>query len=246
VLAANWKMNIGPVEAAKFIAQFLAEYSPQEGKTVAFFPPAVSIATVATLVKHRADIKVGVQNIWHRDNGAFTGEISPELAAEAGAYYCLVGHSERRNEFAESDDVVRQKFTAALRAGLAPLLCVGESRRERVDGRTSEVVGRQLRTVIGELDSSQIGAMALAYEPVWAIGTGDNATPEDASQVHRQLRLLLRQAAGPVNADRIPILYGGSVKPDNAARLLAAPDVDGVLVGGASLDVASWLQIVRA
>jgi triosephosphate isomerase len=225
---------------------FLDDYPFADDRRVIFFPPALSVTSVAELVAERSDLKVGVQNIYHMDKGAYTGEISAPLARDAGAEYCIVGHSERREIFEETDDQVRLKCIAALRSRLSPLLCVGESRYERMEGRTAEVVGKQLRSVMSGMDASQIAALSIAYEPIWAIGSGETATPQDASDVHRHLRFLLRQAAGPTVADNIHLLYGGSVNPENVAELLAAPEVDGVLVGGASLKVESWLQIVRA
>jgi triosephosphate isomerase len=246
LIAANWKMNIGPAAAAGYMSAFLQSYPPRNDRRVLFFPPAVSLTTVASAVSGRKDIAVGVQNIYAKDSGAYTGEVSGPLAHEAGAEFCLVGHSERRQLFDENDDEVRQKCRAALRAGMSPMLCVGEARHERYEGRTMEVVGRQVRAVISALDESSIAAMSIAYEPLWAIGTGENATASDASDVHRHIRFLLRQSVGSSIADNIHILYGGSVNPDNAGELLAAPDVDGLLVGGASLKVDSWLQVVNA
>ncbi len=246
VFAANWKMNIGPRDARTFIRTFVEEYKPRGDRRVIFFPPAVSVTAVVESLDNRRDIGVGVQNIYYKESGAFTGETSGALAKEAGAEYCLVGHSERREFFDENDDLVRQKCRAALHAKLSPILCVGEARYERSEGRTADVVGRQLRAVISEMDGSQIAALMIAYEPLWAIGTGDTATPADASQVHRHIRFLLRQAVGETLADSVHILYGGSVKPENAAELLAAPEVDGLLVGGASMKVDSWLKIVSA
>jgi triosephosphate isomerase len=246
LIAANWKMNIGPAAAAEFMRAFLQSYPARNDRRIVFFPPAVSITTVAAAVAGRRDIAVGVQNIYARENGAFTGEISGSLAREAGAEFCLVGHSERRQIFEENDDDVRLKCRAALRADMSPMLCVGEARHERYEGRTMDVVGRQLRAVISSLDQSGIAAMSIAYEPLWAIGSGENATPSDASDVHRHIRFLLRQSVGAAVADNIHILYGGSVNPDNASELLAAPDVDGLLVGGASLNVDSWLRVANA
>jgi triosephosphate isomerase len=246
VFAANWKMNIGPGESRNFIDAFLQAYPARSDRRVIFFPPAVSVTTVASALQGRRDIAVGVQNIYYKENGAYTGEISATLARESGAEYVLVGHSERRDYFEENDGIVRQKCRAALSAKLSPILCVGESRYDRAEGRTADVVGRQLRAVISEMDGAQIAALMVAYEPLWAIGTGDTATPNDASQVHRHIRFLLRQAVGEQLADSVQILYGGSVKPDNASELLAAPEVDGLLVGGASMKVESWLQIVSA
>ena len=246
VLAGNWKMNIGPRDARTFIDSFVSSYPVTNDRRVIFFPPTVSVAATLEALGDRKDISVGVQNIYHKENGAFTGEISASLAKDAGAEFCLVGHSERREFFEENDQVVRLKCRAALQAKLSPILCVGEARYERSEGRTADVVGRQIRAVISEMDAAQIAALMIAYEPLWAIGSGDTATPADASQVHRHIRFLLKQAVGETLAESIHILYGGSVKPDNARELLAAPEVDGLLVGGASLKVDSWLQIVRA
>ena len=246
LFAANWKMNLGPQSARTYMQTFLAEFPQHTDRRVVFFPPAVCISVVHDALKDRRDIGLGIQNIYHMDSGAYTGEVSGPLAKEAGAEYCLVGHSERREVFHEGDDQVRVKCLAAMRARLSPVLCVGESRFDRSEGRTAEVVGRQLRTVISGMDPAQVASLVIAYEPVWAIGTGETATPNDATEVHRHIRFLLRQTAGPTVADGIHILYGGSVNPANAAELLSAPEVDGVLVGGASLQPESWLSIVRA
>jgi triosephosphate isomerase len=246
LFAANWKMNHGPLDAQSFMQDFVMRYPERNDRRIIFFPPALSVAAVVAARNARSDIRVGVQNIYFKENGAFTGEISASLALQAGAEYCLVGHSERRELFEETDDTARLKCRAALAAGLSPILCLGESRHDRLEGRTIDVVGRQLRAVVNGLDTVQSAAIAIAYEPLWAIGTGENATPGDASEVHRHIRFLLRQSLGATAADNIAILYGGSVNPGNAAELLAAGDVDGLLVGGASLSVDSWLAIVSA
>ena len=245
VLAANWKMHHGPVAARAFMADFLARYAPREDRTVVIFPPAISLAPVVEARADRTDILVGVQNVHVEEKGAFTGETSAPMAKEAGAKVVLVGHSERRHVFHETEAETARKCLLAFHLGLLPMLCVGERIEEREDGRTEEVVLRQLRAAIQLLPPGQIATMAIAYEPVWAIGTGRNATPEDASQVHAVLRGALGELVGRM-AEEVPILYGGSVNPGNAKALLAAPGVDGLLVGGASLDPESWTAIAGA
>jgi len=242
VIAGNWKMNLGPVAARAFFERFHADDVPEEHE-ILVFPPAISIG--AAMQARPARVAVGVQNLHWEDAGAFTGEISAPMAAEAGATLALVGHSERRHVFGETDEQVRLKVEAALRAGLTPVVCVGETLEERRAGQVDEVIVRQLGAVLPVL--GQHGARFLvAYEPVWAIGTGETATPEDASAAHATLRACLEDAAGVAGAERVPILYGGSVKSSNAAELLAAPDVDGVLVGGASLDPEEFHRIALA
>jgi triosephosphate isomerase len=209
---------------------------------VILFPPAVSLETVHRALERRSDIAVGVQNVYVEDSGAFTGETSAPMAREAGASYALVGHSERRHIFGEADAVTALKCAAAIRAGLTPILCVGELLLERERGATLDVVRRQLDAGLATLTPEQIAASAIAYEPVWAIGTGRTATPGDACEVHHALRVQLASIVGDAARD-IPILYGGSVNPDNAQALLEAEDVDGLLVGGASLEPRGWARI---
>jgi triosephosphate isomerase len=235
-------MNHGPTQARAFVAAFTARWTPHTDRTVIFFPPALSVTSVVHALGSRTDLGVGVQNIWTDDKGAFTGENSAPMAKDAGARYVLVGHSERRHVFGETDEQTALKCAAATRAGLTPILCVGELLAEREAGKTLSVVRRQVSVGLTALDDDTVAAMAIAYEPVWAIGTGRTATPEDASQVHAEIRRLLAARLGE-RAANIPILYGGSVNTSNAAALLASPGVDGLLVGGASLDVDSWLSI---
>jgi triosephosphate isomerase len=242
VFAANWKMNNGPTEARAFMAAFAARWTPRDDRTLIFFPPAISLSAVVESLGGRRDLATGVQNIWTEDKGAFTGETAGPMARQAGATYTLVGHSERRHVFGETDDQTAKKCQAAVRSGLIPILCVGELLSEREAGTTKEVVLRQLRAGLAQLAPDAIGAMAIAYEPVWAIGTGRTATPDDASIVHDVLRVELRQTVRD-GATEVPILYGGSVNPGNAKSLLAAQGVDGLLVGGASLDVEGWATI---
>lgn len=245
IFAANWKMHHGPSDARAFLRSFLAHYPRQQDRKVLFFPNALSVTTVSELVRDRPDLATGVQNIHWEDKGAFTGENSAPMARDSGASHVLVGHSERRHVFGETDEQSNRKVKAAFRAGLTPVLCVGELLEERDAGDTETTVLRQLRAGIAGVEEGQVASMLFAYEPVWAIGTGRTATPDDASQVHTALIAALKTAIGE-RALGIPILYGGSVNRGNATSLLAAPDVDGVLVGGASLDADGWNAIVRA
>jgi triosephosphate isomerase len=244
VLAANWKMNHGPSEARAFMAAFLASYTPRNDRTVAIFPPALSLALVRESLASRTDILLGVQNIHSELKGAFTGENSAPMARDAGAKLALVGHSERRHVFGETDDAAARKCVAALRSGLTPMLCVGEKIEQRGAGDTDAVVLRQLRAGFALIDTNDRPKVLIAYEPVWAIGTGKTATPADASAVHAVIRKELETLCqSKETAAAIPILYGGSVNRENARELLNAPGVDGLLVGGASLDAASWSAI---
>lgn len=244
VIAGNWKMHKGPAAAREFFGQFKSRYSPRADRTVLFFPPAISLAAAVEMVQDRSDLELGVQNIHWAPQGAFTGETSAAMAFDAGARYTLVGHSERRHIFGETDEDVSRKTAAAIEAGLRPVVCVGETQDERREGRVDEVIRRQLGTAITGLDPTHKPLILVAYEPVWAIGTGVTATPADAAAAHAVLRALLADEMGSEGAARVPILYGGSVKPDNAAELLAAPEVDGLLVGGASLDPDSFAAIL--
>jgi triosephosphate isomerase (TIM) len=245
VMAANWKMNLGPQETRTYLQQFLAECPQTSDRTFIFFPPALSLAVAGFAVRERNEVLVGVQNVYWEEKGAFTGENSAAIARDCGARVALVGHSERRQLFGETDEMTARKCAAAVKAGLTPLLCVGEKLEERERNTTNAVVLRQVKAGISRLEPSQVAKMLIAYEPVWAIGTGRTARPEDATGVHMAIRRALREIVGAKSAE-IPILYGGSVTPENAASLLAAPDVDGVLVGGASLDPKSWLAIAQA
>ncbi len=245
VLAANWKMHHGPTAAKVFMQSFLAGYAPRVDRTIVVFPSAVSLSAVTSIAASRPDIHVGIQNIHWAEKGAFTGETSAEMAKDAGARMVLVGHSERRHVFGETDAQCAKKCVAAARVGLPFMLCVGEKIEQREAGATSEVVSRQLREGLAQVGNLISTEFLLAYEPVWAIGTGLTATPGDASAIHTLLRAELTAMIG-TRADEIPILYGGSVNVANAATLVAAPEIDGLLVGGASLDAASWLKIAEA
>jgi triosephosphate isomerase len=244
VFAANWKMHVGPGEAKAFMRRFLTHHARRPDRTVVIFPPAASLHIVVDSIRDRPDVLAGVQNIHWEAKGAFTGEMSAEIAADAGARFTLVGHSERRHVFGETDDQTKAKCAAAYRGGLVPILCVGEKLEERERGETDRVVLRQLEAGLDGLDAAQASTAIIAYEPVWAIGTGKTATPADAAAVHKVIRSALSKRLGDKGA-AVPILYGGSVNRDNVRGLLAATDVDGVLVGGASLDAEGWAAIAR-
>lgn len=244
VLAANWKMNHGPTEARAFMAAFLAAYSPKNDRTVAVFPPALALTAVRDALAGRTDILLGVQNIHTEAKGAFTGENSAPMARDAGARLALVGHSERRHVFGETDEATAKKCAVALQHALTPMLCVGEKIDQREKGQTDDVVLRQLRAGLSMIEVKELARVLIAYEPVWAIGTGKTATPADASAVHQVIRKELgKLCASAEAAASIPILYGGSVNRDNARSLLDTDGVDGLLVGGASLEPSSWSAI---
>jgi triosephosphate isomerase (TIM) len=245
VLAGNWKMNHGPAETARFFAGFLALVEPADDRTIAFFPPAF-FAAAREALQGRPDVRLGVQNVHWEPSGAFTGEISVAMAKEAGAELVLIGHSERRHVFGETSEETARKVRAVLDGGLVPVLCVGETIDERRAGREQLVVEGQLAPALAVIRPEEVGELVVAYEPVWAIGTGVTATPQDAAAMHRAVRQRLAGAFGAGAADAVPILYGGSVKAENAAELMSQPGVDGVLVGGASLDPDGFAAICRA
>lgn len=246
VIAGNWKMHMGPSETRAFFDRFDPRAGP-EAVSILVFPPAASLSVAQECLRGRVGVSLGVQNIHWEEKGAFTGETSAAMAADAGATHVLVGHSERRHVFGETNEETSRKVQRALDTGLVPVLCVGETLTERRDGRLEEVILGQLEAGAAPVaDAGQATSFLVAYEPVWAIGTGETATPEDASEAHLILLRRLEELLGGERAAEVPILYGGSVKPDNAAELLAAPAVSGVLVGGASLDPASFAAIVDA
>ena len=244
VIAGNWKMHHGPSATRHFFRRFSPELSDPK-PTILIFPAAVSLAAAVDARPPRPEVALGAQNIHWEPKGAYTGELSAAMAREAGARYALVGHSERRHVFGETDDDVRRKVGAALGEGLRPVVCVGETLEERQAGLVERVIVRQLDAALEGLPGGDFRFL-LAYEPVWAIGTGETATPDDAAAAHGTLRGRMAERMGPDPAAAVPILYGGSVKPSNVAELLGASDVDGVLVGGASLDPISFGRIAEA
>lgn len=242
LFAANWKMHLGPDEVREFAARFRERFVPSEDRDTWFFPSAVSLTAAAEGFRGLPRTRVGAQDVHWEPKGAFTGATSVALARAAGATAALVGHSERRHVFGETDAETGRKLRAVLAGGLAPILCVGEKLEERERGDTASVVRRQLLAGVEGLSAADLEQVTIAYEPVWAIGTGRNATPADAALVHRGLRASLKGLGAPATR----ILYGGSVNRGNVAELLAEPEIEGVLVGGASLDPGGWAEICRA
>jgi triosephosphate isomerase len=245
-IAGNWKMNPATAEAARALAEAVKAGVGQEAEVrVAVCPPAVFLHQVdATLAG--SPIGLGGQNMHWRPDGAYTGEISGAMLQDAGCTHVILGHSERRHGMNETDAQVNAKLHAALGAGLIPIVCIGETEQERDAGQTEDVVGGQLTGSLAGLSAEQMAGVVLAYEPVWAIGTGRTATPQQAEEVHQFIRNWLSEQYGAATAARVVVQYGGSVKPDNAAELLARPDIDGALVGGASLKADDFLKIIRA
>jgi triosephosphate isomerase len=244
LIAGNWKMNKTVAEGralARAIREGLGD-RPRDVEVV-LCPPFGALLAVADAIRG-SGLALGAQNMHWEKEGAFTGEISARMLAELGCRFVILGHSERRQLFGESDDAVERKTRAALEAGLVPIVCVGETLAEREAGRIFEVVERQVDGALRKLSPDQASGIVLAYEPVWAIGTGRTATPAQAQEVHLFVRRLLSRTHGEPVAAALRILYGGSVKPDNAGSLMAEPDLDGALVGGACLDAASFLKIV--
>lgn len=242
LVAGNWKMN-GSMAMAESLAAAIARGSGGSAE-VAVLPPFPYLTTVGRVLAD-SDVALGAQDLSQRSEGAFTGDVSGPMLADVGARFVLVGHSERRALHAESDEVVAEKFVAARRAGLEPVLCVGETREEREDDRTESVIAAQIDAVLGSGGIEAFDDAVIAYEPVWAIGTGLVATPEQAQRVHAFIRARLAEHDATI-AGQIRILYGGSMKPRNAADLIACDDIDGGLIGGASLDAEDFLAIVSA
>jgi triosephosphate isomerase len=249
VIAGNWKMHKGPTAARSFCRR-LAEIAPsRDDRTLILVPPAISLAAAGEAMggaEGQPDLLLGIQNIHWKDEGAYTGEVSAPMARDAGASVVLVGHSERRHIFGETNEETRLKVAAALAAGLTPILCVGETLAQREAGEVEDTIIAQLDAALDGLEPEVSARCLIAYEPVWAIGTGKTATPEDAAAAHAMLRRRLDELIGTRLARGVPILYGGSVNAGNAAALIAADEVDGLLVGGASLDPESFAAIADA
>ena len=247
LIAGNWKMYKGLEEARQLASAIARELAPGTDPEVVLFPPFPCLAAVVEAVAGATHpISVGAQNLHPEPEGAFTGEVSARMIRSTGARYVIAGHSERRHLFGESDELVGKKVRAALDMGLVPVLCVGEKLEEREAGDTFKVVERQLKAGLDRVDATKASRVVIAYEPVWAIGTGKNATPQQGVEVHRFLRAELAKIASPAVAEGARILYGGSVKPTNSRELLAESEIDGALVGGASLEAPSFVQICRA
>ncbi|MCX7414174.1 MAG: triose-phosphate isomerase [Planctomycetia bacterium] len=251
IVAGNWKMNLDRAKARELTAAVAARVGEAGGVELVLCPPALYVETVATALhlaggKSPSGVALGGQNMHDKASGAFTGEVAPAMFVDLGCQYVILGHSERRTLFGETDAIVNAKTKAALAAGLTPIVCVGETLEEREGGRTDAVVTTQVRGSLAGLSAADIEKIVVAYEPVWAIGTGKVATPLQAQEVHALIRSLLAGLASPEVAGKVRIQYGGSVKPDNAADLACQPDIDGALVGGASLKADDFLGIAKA
>ncbi len=245
LVAGNWKMNHGPQAGDELARELKAGLADQTRVDVAVFPTFVTLPGVAARLRHTG-IQVGAQDLHAERSGAYTGAVSGEMVRELGCHLALCGHSERRSLFGDTDSDVNAKVHAALRSGLTPVLCVGETLSQRNADQVEQVVASQLEGGLAGLAADQVAALVLAYEPVWAIGTGVTATPAQAQEVHAFIRRWIRERLPPFVADQLRILYGGSVKPANASTLFSQPDIDGGLVGGASLAAESFIAIVQA
>jgi len=245
IIAANWKMNHTTAELKDFFTRLLSSYKPRQGVTVVVAPPAPYLAQAVGLASKADKVYIAAQNAYYEPKGAFTGEISLGMIKDVGCKFVILGHSERRHIFGETDELIARKVLATLEIGLRPIFCIGELLQEREAGKTLEVVTRQLDAVLPSLSSEQMLSVVVAYEPVWAIGTGKTATPEQAEEVHELVRRIIADSFGSAVAQEVTIQYGGSVKPDNIDQLMAAPNIDGALVGGASLVAESFLRLVN-
>jgi triosephosphate isomerase len=246
IVAANWKMNMTQAESARFVESLLLDLGDISDVEVVILPPFTAIPKVTESLGKAQNIKVGAQNMYWKRSGAFTGEISAALLRDLFVRYVVLGHSERRTLFGETDEIVNRKVRAAHEATLRPIVCVGETLEQREHGNVEKILSIQLRGSLAELTEKELQETVIAYEPVWAIGTGRNATPEQAQEAHAFVRHTLCQMSDETTAERVRIQYGGSVKPENARALMGQPDIDGALVGGASLDPRSFAQIVKA
>lgn len=243
-VAGNWKLNGNKQSISGLLEGILGGIQDVKKAEVAVCPPAVYLAQVADILKD-SPVQYGAQNVCEHDSGAYTGEVSAPMLTEFGCKYTIIGHSERRSIYGETDEQIVQKFAALKNVGIIPILCVGELLEEREAGKTEQVVGKQIDAVLNVTGIEQFKNSVIAYEPVWAIGTGVTASPEQAQDVHAFIRQRLAAKDADI-AEGIQILYGGSVKPDNAVELFAKPDIDGGLIGGASLDAAGFLSICCA
>jgi len=246
MMAGNWKMYKDAAEAVELVKAIGAGLTGTEAAEVVVCPPFTALAGVAALIESQGyNIRLGAQNMYWSEEGAFTGEISPLMLQKLGVAYVILGHSERRQYFSENDETVNKKLLAALEVGLKPIFCVGETREERESGQARDVISRQVNGGLAGVADGLAERLVVAYEPVWAIGTGLVAEPQDANDIIRHIRAIIGSGFGVETGQSVRILYGGSVKPDNVSVLMDEPEIDGALVGGASLDADSFLRLVR-
>jgi triosephosphate isomerase len=244
LIAANWKMYKNPAQTKDFFRDFLPLVAEHTRDEIVVCPPSIDLCAAVEAVKG-SNVAIGAQNLYWEKEGAYTGEVCPSMLLDIGCTHAIIGHSERRQYFGETDDIVNFKLKAALEAGLVPIVCVGEVLEEREAGLTEDVLRRQCLRAFHAISVKKAGKLVVAYEPVWAIGTGKTATPQLASEAHSLIRGEAAKAFGQPFADALRILYGGSVKPENAKALMAEEEIDGALVGGAGLDPESFAAIVH-
>ena len=244
IIAGNWKLNYKQEQAGDLARQIVEATREVSDVEVVLCPVYTSLETVRRIVEH-SPVKLGAQDMFWEESGAFTGEVSASLLKDAGCSLVIIGHSERRQYFNETNETVNRKVKAALTAGLIPIMCVGETLPEREAGKVESVISDHLLNGLAGLSSEEISKIIIAYEPVWAIGTGKNATPDQAQEVHLLIRKLLAKVSDPKTAEKVRIQYGGSVKPDNIKALMAQPDIDGALVGGAGLKAETFVPLVK-
>jgi triosephosphate isomerase len=244
LIAGNWKMHKTSAEAIAFVQQFRPLISKTADRDIMIAPGFTALEATAAALKG-SGVELGAQDLFWETEGAFTGQVSPKMLSAAGCRYVIIGHSERRQYFGETDETVNRKIRAAVKAGLVPVMCVGESGKERDAGLTLPVLDKQVKDGLKSMVADELGSLVIAYEPVWAIGTGQTATAEQAQEAHRFIRSLVEGLLGTKLAAAVRILYGGSVKPENISELMAMTDIDGALVGGASLKPDSFARIVK-
>lgn len=244
LIAGNWKMNMSKEEAVSLAKSLVEKAGSQSERQVMIAPPFTNLSDVNEIVKG-SSVKLGAQNMYFEDSGAFTGEISADMLKSVGCEYVILGHSERREIFGESDEIINKKVKKAIEKGLTPVFCVGETLEEREGGKAEEVVGTQVKGGLADISEDDMKKVVVAYEPVWAIGTGKTATPDDADAMHAHIRLVLKEMYNEGTAEAIQILYGGSVKDKNCDELMNMPNIDGGLVGGASLKADIFTRIIE-
>jgi len=246
IIGGNWKMNKGtPSEAIEMLEELISLVKKIDSVDIVIVPPFTVLFSAIQTVKN-TNIMVGAQNMYYEEKGAFTGEVSPVFLKELGCKYVILGHSERRDIFNESDDLINKKLKKALKAGLNPIVCIGEHLEERETGRTKDVIENQFKLTFKDLKSEELDRVTIAYEPIWAIGTGKTATPEQAEEIHIFIRELIATIYGKNTAETVRIQYGGSIKPTNAKEIFKKENIDGGLVGGASLQSKSLYEIIKA